>query len=90
MLANLLAWWGWINPYIHCVFPVLVFVLGGKCIKGLVLLYWLLSAYNGLVSLLVGVNWYLFAAWSFVWGLTPSVGEPGEEILSVLRVSAIP
>ena len=44
MLANLLAWWGWINPYIHCAFPVLMFAFGGKCVKGLVLLYWVLTA----------------------------------------------
>ena len=62
MLTNLLAWWGWINPYIHSLLLVLMFVLSGKCIKGLVLIYWLLSAYNGLVSLLAGVNRYLFAA----------------------------
>ena len=54
MLANLLAWWGWNNPYIHCMLLVLVFVGGGKCAKGLVLLYWLQTAYNVLVSLLVG------------------------------------
>ena len=90
MLPNLLAWWGWINPYIPCVFPVLVFVIGGKCVKGLVLLYWLLTAYNGLVSLLVGVNQYLFAAWAFVWGLTPSMGEPGEEILPVFESFSYP
>ena len=56
MLANLLAWWGWINPYIPCVFPVLAFVIGGKCVKGFILLYWLLTAYNVLASLLVRVN----------------------------------
>ena len=81
MLANLLAWWGWINPHIQCVLPVLVFVIGGKCVKGLVLLYWLQTAYNMLVSLLVGENQYLCAAWAFVRGLTPSMGEPGEILL---------
>uniref|UniRef100_A0A8C0IEH1 Uncharacterized protein n=1 Tax=Bubo bubo TaxID=30461 RepID=A0A8C0IEH1_BUBBB len=48
MLGNLLAWWGWINPHIHSVLLVLAFIVGGKCVKGFILLYWLLSAYNGL------------------------------------------
>jgi len=51
MFLSVIRWLWFLNPYLHCVFPVVLFIIAGKKIKMMILLYCMISTYDMIASL---------------------------------------
>ncbi|XP_061853391.1 uncharacterized protein LOC133625559 [Colius striatus] len=62
MLADMLVWWYYMSSYLHHVCPVIVFLVGGKMYKILMLLHWMGLAYDMILSWVIKLGWYVYMA----------------------------
>jgi len=66
MLLSLVTCLSYINPYLQYVFPVVPFMIAGKRIRMVILLYSVISIYDTITSVDMKLGLYLHAAlWSF-------------------------
>ena len=66
MLLTLIRWLWYLNPYLLYVFTAMLFIITGKRIKMMILLYCTISTYDMITSLCMKLVLYLHAAlWSF-------------------------
>jgi len=62
MFLSLIKWLWYLNPYLHYVFPVVMFITSGKRIRMMILLYCSISTYDRITSLCMKLGLYLHAA----------------------------
>ena len=88
MLVHLFTWCWYVNYYLHYVFPAVMFITSGRGIRTIILLYWVMSAYDMITSLVMRLGWYLYAALlsclylgrlllEFISNCTQSMGKTG-------------
>jgi len=88
MFLSLIRWLWFLNPYLHYVFSVVLFIIAGKRIRMMILLYCMMSTYDIITSLCMKLGLYLHAALrsfpylgsyvlEFVNNQTQSVGKIG-------------
>jgi len=66
MLLTLIRWLWFLNPCLQYVFNAMLFVITGKRIRMMILLYCMISTYDMITSLCMKLGLYLHAAlWSF-------------------------
>jgi len=51
-----------LNPHLHYVFPVVLFIITGKRIRMMILLYCMMSTYDMITSMCIKLGLYLYAA----------------------------
>ena len=61
MFVSLIRWLWYLNPYLHFVFPVELFITSGKRIR-MILLYCTISTYDAITSLCMKLGLYLHVA----------------------------
>jgi len=62
MLSYLVIWMCYENPYLLCVFPMVLFITSGKMIRISILLYCVMSTYDMITSLAIKLSWYFYVA----------------------------
>jgi len=62
MFLSLIRWLWFLNPYLHYVFPVVLFITSGKSIRMMILLYCMISTNDMITSLCMKLGLYLHAA----------------------------
>ena len=62
MFLSLIRWLWFLNPYLHYVFPVVLFITSGKRIRMTILLYCTISTYDMITPLCMKLGLYLHAA----------------------------
>ena len=62
MFLSLIRWLWFLNPYLLYVFPVVLFIIAGKRIRLMILLYCTMSTYDMITSLCMKLGLYLLAA----------------------------
>jgi len=62
MLLTLFRWLWFLNPYLQYVFTAMLFIITGKRIRMMILLYCTISTYDMITSLCVKLGLYLHAA----------------------------
>jgi len=62
IFLTLIRWLWYLNPYWLYVFPVVLFIIVGKTIRMMILLYCTMSTYDMITSLCMGLGFYLLAA----------------------------
>ena len=88
MFLTLIRWLWYLNPYLLYVFVAVLFIIAGKRIRIMILLYCTISIYDMITSLCMKLGLYLRAAlWSFPYlrsyvlefvnNQTQSVGKTG-------------
>jgi len=66
MFLSLIEWLWFLNPYLQYVFNALLFIIVGKKIRMIILLYCMISTYDMITSMCMKLGLYLHAAlWSF-------------------------
>jgi len=60
-MLSLVTWLWYVNPYLLCVFPVVMFITSGKRIRIMILLYCIISIYDLITSLGMKLGLYLRA-----------------------------
>jgi len=88
MLLTLIRWLWYLNPYLQYVFIAVLFIIAGKKIRMMILLYYIISIYDMVTSLCMKLGLYLHVALrsfpylrsyllEFVNNRTQSVGKTG-------------
>jgi len=62
MFMTLIRWLWFLNPYILYVFPVVLFIILGKRMRMMILLYCTISTYDMITSLCMKLGLYLHTA----------------------------
>jgi len=62
MLLTLIRWLWFLNPYFQYVFTAILFIITGKRIRMMILLYCTISTYDMITSLCMKLVLYLYAA----------------------------
>jgi len=62
MFLFLIRWLWLLNPYLLCLFPVVMFITSGKRIRIMILLYCMMSTYDMIASLCMKLGLYLHTA----------------------------
>jgi len=62
MFLTLIRWLWFLNPYFLYVFPAVMFIIAGKRISVMILLYCTMSTYEMIISLCMRLGLYLLAA----------------------------
>jgi len=62
MLLTLIRWLWYLNPYLQYVFSAVLFIITGKKIRIIILLYCTISTYDMITSLCMKLGLYLHAA----------------------------
>jgi len=62
MFLSLIRWLWFLNPYLQYVFNVVLFIITGKRIRMIILLYCMISTYDMITSLCMKLGLYLHAA----------------------------
>ncbi|KAM9590490.1 uncharacterized protein ACIBXB_005749 [Morphnus guianensis] len=62
MLIHLFTWWRFVSSYVLYVLPVVTFLTSGRVIGIIILLYWAMSTYEMITSLVMRLSWYLYEA----------------------------
>ena len=62
MLLTLIRWLWLLNPYLQYVFTAMLFIISGKRIRMMILLYCTISTYDMITSLYMKLGLYLHAA----------------------------
>jgi len=66
MFLSLIRWLWFLNPYLLYLFPVVLFIVTGKRIRIMILLFCTISTYDKITSLCMKLGLYLHEAlWSF-------------------------
>jgi len=90
MFLTLIRWLWYLNPYLLYLFPVVLFIMAGKRIRIMILLYCMMSTYDTITSMCMKLGLYLHAALrsfpylgsyvlEFVNNQTQSVGKTEED-----------
>ena len=94
MLVHLFTWWCYVSSYMHYVFPAVMFIItSGRGIRTIILLYWVMSTYDRITSLVMRLSWYLYVALllclylgrllsEFISNCTQSMGKAGGDTFS--------
>jgi len=96
MFLSVIRWLWFLNPYLHYVFPVVMFITSGKRIRMMILLYCMMSTYDMIASMCMKLGLYLHAALrsfpylgsyvlEFVNNQTQSVGKTPSFLSILLR-----
>jgi len=51
MFLSVIRWLWFLNPYLHYVFPVVLFIIAGKRFRMMILLYSMMSTHDMIKSL---------------------------------------
>jgi len=62
MFMSVIRWLWFLNPYLHYVFPVVMFITLGKRIRMMIFLYCMMSTYDMITSMCMKLGLYLHAA----------------------------
>jgi len=62
MFLTLIRWLWFLNPYLLYLFPVVLFIITGKRIRIMILLYCTISTYDMMTSMYMKLGLYLHAA----------------------------
>jgi len=62
MFLSFIRWLWFLNPYLLYLFPVVLFIIAGKRISIMILLYCTMSTYDMIASLCMKLGLYLHAA----------------------------
>jgi len=62
MFLSLIRWLWFLNPYLQYVFNAVLFIIAGKKIRMIILLYCMISTYDMITSLCMKLGLYLHAA----------------------------
>jgi len=66
MLLTFIRWLWYLNPYLQYIFTAMLFIIAGKKIRMIILLYCTISTYDMITSLCMKLGLYLHVAlWSF-------------------------
>ena len=61
MFMSVIRWLWFLNPYLHYVFPVVLFIIAGKKIRMMIFLYCKMSTYDMITSMCMKLGLYLHA-----------------------------
>jgi len=62
MLFCLVTWLCYVNPYFLYVFLMVMFIISGKMIRIIFLLYCVISTYDMITSLVINLGWYFYTS----------------------------
>jgi len=62
MFLSLIRWLWFLNPYLQYVFNAVLFIIAGKKIRMMILLYCMMSTYDMITSICMKLGLYLHAA----------------------------